>query len=257
MSKMSVSYWGSKKKLRGAIADAICECNASYYYEPFCGMAYVGMELLRRETTLKKHFWSDLDKNIVVYWKALRRGWLPRPLVLRQSSYTSMKHSKAFSPQKSFYGYHLGWGGSFFLGKKPTADKNTPRRLQATVRRVGSDAAVLRRNKVQISCKSHTGLKPLPDSVIYCDPPYLSTKKSKCYFSEQQMAELWESMHNWLQKGCIVFLSASKMPTCPPHLKLRKVNQWRVVNNTTTIISKAPKYRTELLLSVSLRKGVK
>ena len=81
---MSLSYWGSKKKLASRIADVLREeTGRTAYYEPFCGMASVGVEMLPYFRTA---VWSDADANVVLYWRAVQRGWLPsvRPITQAQ-----------------------------------------------------------------------------------------------------------------------------------------------------------------------------
>ena len=80
---MSVAYWGSKKRFASQIADWICEYAANSgrgretYYEPFCGMASVGMEVLKRGCFSKVVF-SDSNGDVITYWKGVKSGWLPR-----------------------------------------------------------------------------------------------------------------------------------------------------------------------------------
>ena len=61
---------------------------------------------------------SDVNDTIAVFFKALKRGWLPTTNKPTQQQWVAYKKSKAVSAQKSFIGYTLGFGGQYFGGAR-------------------------------------------------------------------------------------------------------------------------------------------
>ena len=147
---MSLAYWGSKKRLAADIADALCADaprRPFVYYEPFCGMASVGMELLRRGDCTSQQHWSDADADVVAYWQHVKRGWLPPTRPVSQAEYERMRRTtlarrkrsdrrSASPPTHVFYGLQVGWGGHMFLGRSPAASINKRSHLERVRERV-------------------------------------------------------------------------------------------------------------------------
>lgn len=260
---MSIGYWGSKKRFAKDIVDVLCRFAGTdvILYEPFCGMASVGMEALRRRC-FKKVVFSDANENVIVYWHGLAEGWLPseRPLTVQQ--WTRLKQSQTPSVQRSFYGFDLGYGGHFLAGRSPCDSMNHRTHFQNARKRLGEATDLLRRNGRLWSFqqRSYATLRPRPGSVIYCDPPYSivttdgGVNNRNQHFSKAQMDELWHCIRDWLGNGCNVFLSSARKPYVPPDLCAKTVQRWDVPNNIQ-ISKRGSGRRTELLLHVTRRGG--
>lgn len=254
---MSLAYWGSKKKLSSPIADILCSVGGEGrdYYEPFCGMASVGVEVMRCDV-FRRMTWCDLDPNIVRYWNGVRRGWLPPTTPITQSYWDELRATSRPSMARCFYGYHFGWGGHFLAGKTLVRDKNTEHHLTNVRDRIREVGTLMRsqENRLHLDQCSFRSLRPRRGSVIYCDPPYVRTdggSNQTRHFTTDDMNQLWDCMRRWIrQDGCIVFLSASERPKPPRDMSLTTVGKWEVYNNTASIRPHAPRTRSELLLLV-------
>ena len=244
---MSLAYWGSKKKLASRIADVLADAadGRTVYHEPFCGMASVGLEALPRFRT---SVWSDVHADVVLYWRAVQRGWLPSTRPLTQAQWDAYRASARPSVARSFYGFHFGWGGHFLTGRTLVRDKNTEAHLRGVRERVRVAGEAMRDHRVRVEHAAYWELRP-KRAVVYCDPPYVGENSGR-HFRPEDMARLWDCMRVWLRDGCAVFLSASERPRAPPGLRLDVVAQWTVYNNTASINPHAPRHRHELLLRV-------
>ena len=253
---MSVGYWGSKKRQATDIVDILCTHadGRRAYYEPFCGMASVGVEALRREC-FPKMTWSDVNEDVIVYWTAVRDGWKPKngePIT--QELWDRFKSTKKSSPQRSFYGFDLGWGGNLLAGKTPTASMNTEGHLSRARKRVIEAGELLRKagSKLRIEQKACDDLRPTPGSVIYCDPPYVAKGAINKNIDEDAMQHIWDCLAAWIRDDCIVYLSAATKPKVPPNLKLTTVRTWTILNRMQTATLGYPCTRKEYLYRVTL-----
>lgn len=266
---MSLAYWGSKKRLAADIADALCADaprRPFVYYEPFCGMASVGMELLRRGDCTSAQHWSDADADVVAYWQHVKRGWLPPTRPVSQSEYERMRRTtlarrkrsdrrSASPPTHVFYGLQVGWGGHMFLGRSPAASMNKRTHLERVRERVRAAGALLREAGAahRVARRSFETLTPARGSVVYCDPPYVRAdgKAAHRHFSADDMAAFWACARRWVvERGCRVYLSASVLPAVPLGLRATVVRRWTVMNRSATG-NAGPKTRAELLVRVT------
>ena len=263
---MSLAYWGSKKKLATRIADVLCEEHPGdkfEYYEPFCGMAHVGIELLKRKCTSSSH-WSDANVDVIKYWLAVKRGWLPPTKAVTDAEWTRMKghgsarHSRSRKRSKGsrrsssaspthrtsrplshiFYGFQLGWGGHMLNGRTPGDYLNNEPHLKRVRERVKETAPLL--SSVDIKHALFQDVRPSKGSVIYCDPPYIRSdgKAQGRHFLHSDMDLMWACLGRWIRdRKCDVYLSASEKPKLPPGLRAVVVRTWSVMNRTTTINS--------------------
>ena len=256
---MSLAYWGSKRRFANEIADVLCgHAGAPMYYEPFCGMASVGLELVRRGC-FTRMLWSDSSEDVVVYWQALQRGWLPQTHPLTQTQWDGLKRTRSASPRRSFYGFHMGYGGQLLLGRSPTADMNRSAPLQRVRERLKEAAALLRTSRVALTVERLPceALRPHKHSVIYCDPPYAvrgggRTTSDPKHSSAGAMGKIWECIERWvLRHACVVYLSAAReAPEPPASLRLVRVKEWTILNRMQTSKLGAAQYRKELLFRV-------
>lgn len=258
---MSIGYWGSKKRFASEIVDVLERHGGKRVtlYEPFCGMASVGMEALRRDVFRKVAF-TDVNENVVAYWHGVARGWLPSGKPLTDAEWSTLKASTRPSVRRSFYGFHLGFGGHFLAGRFPCADMNRPSYQERARERLRTAFNMLkeRSGAWEVALLRYEDLRPSKNSVIYCDPPYVVSTTDggranrKQHFSENEMARLWECMRRWIaERGCVVFLSAARPPKPPRGVRLTVVKKWEVSNRIQTSKTGSGR-RTEVLLRVTL-----
>lgn len=262
---MSIAYWGSKKRFASEIADVLCAHGAPSrtLYEPFCGMASVGMAVLERGCFRRVAF-SDASADVIAYWRGVAGGWLPDTKPLSQGAWTELRASRkraAPSPRRSFYGYSLGFGGHFLAGKRPCRSLNHKGFLSRVRERIRAAAALLRaeRGRWSFDCRPYERLAPARGSVIYCDPPYVvhttsgGASNPGQHFTDAEMAALWERMRGWIRdRGCVVFLSAARLPPAPRGMYLEVEREWRTRNRIQTSKTGAGS-RAETLVRVRVR----
>ena len=245
-----ISYWGSKKKIARDIAEVLCAEGRAAYCEPFVGMASVGLEVLDCFEDVQ---WSDASPDVVRLLTAVQRGWLPSARPLSEAEWRSLREARP-SAARSFYGFHFGWGGHFLAGRSLPSDKNTSKSLLRVRERLREASGRMR--GVRIRCLPFWDVVPPLASVVYCDPPYVRSdgKAEARHFAPSDMARLWDVLEAWIRdRGCVVFLSASEVPTPPRgRLRLRVVRSWWVYNNTVSMNALAPRHRREHLLRVRL-----
>lgn len=267
---MSVGFWGSKKRFATDIADHLClegrRKGSSSFYEPFCGMASVSLEVVRRGGkgchSFRSVVMGDKDENVVEYWKGVKRGWLPSPSPLSVAKWSSFKkRGSPPSPARSFYGFDLGFGGKFLAGRRPNPSMNHETHLSRARERVEEASSLLRKGNVTILQQDFRSLRPERGSVLYCDPPYSSsttdggTVNRSQHFSEKDMADFWDAVRRWISLRCSVFLSASRLPSVPNDLRLLLVQEWTISNRIQTSKRGTPRKRKERLLLVEKNVG--
>ena len=104
---MPLPYHAGKTRLAPHISNIIfkkIKKNPSIkkYAEPFSGMMRVGIKVMEddKDKIFKKYMFSDVNDTIAVFFKALKRGWLPNTNVPTQQQWVAYKKSKAVSAQK-------------------------------------------------------------------------------------------------------------------------------------------------------------
>lgn len=259
---MSLAYWGSKRRFAREIADVVCAHASSThrdYYEPFCGMASVGVEVLRRGCFVGHKVWSDASPDVVAYWRGLQRGWLPSGGALSQTQWDGLRRERTASPRRSFYGFHLGYGGQFLAGRSPNADLNRPAPMQRVRERLKATAALLQSQNGRLVIEQRTcdAVRPRKHSVVYCDPPYVleegKPNSNRKHVDARAMDAIWKCLHRWVvDDHCIVYLSASRQAPArmPVSLRLVLVKEWTVLNRMQQSKRGVAHYRKELLFRV-------
>jgi hypothetical protein len=56
---------------------------------------------------------SDINKDIILMWKAVQKGWKP-PLKCSKKCYDDLKKSNTYSAKRGFIGSAASWAGIFF-----------------------------------------------------------------------------------------------------------------------------------------------
>ena len=202
-----------------------------YYAEPFSGMARVGIRVMEddREKVFKKYMFSDVNDTIAVFFKALKRGWLPTTNVPTQQQWVAHKKSKAVSAQKSFIRYALGFGGQYFGGAKV--------RIYRDNKYFARNFLVSKRNYLQKLKPYFTSSKysfkqksvfdlDFKNTIIYCDPPYVATAyRAKKIWDKEKEKRFWNTIKKWLEpsKKNIVILSNSKRTMQMKGLRIKKI----------------------------------
>lgn len=201
------------------------------YAEPFSGMARVGVRVMEddKDKVFKKYMFSDVNDTIAVFFKALKRGWLPNTNVPTQQQWVAYKKSKAVSAQKSFIGYTLGFGGQYFGGARVREYRDNKKfaanYLESKRRYLKKLKPYFTSSKYSFKQKSVFDLD-FKNTVIYCDPPYVATAyRAKKIWDKEKEKRFWNTIKKWLEpsKKNIVILSNSKRTMQMKGLRIKKI----------------------------------
>lgn len=202
---------GGKSKLARELSNVILSrtTEREFYLEPFVGGASMFSKMA------PQFQWSvagDAHPDLILMWNAvLFEGWEP-PTEVSREQYTTLKYSSP-SAERGFVGFGGSFGGRWFEGyaKGGFTSTGSPRNHQAE-----SARAVLRIRDSLVNSNigffrpwSFEKWSPLPGTVIYCDPPYESTKK---YAPDFNSDTFWKTARGWANRGCKVFVSEYEAP---------------------------------------------
>ena len=239
---MPLPYHAGKSKLAKTISKIVYKKlkenpSIKNYAEPFSGMARVGIQVMLddKDKLFKKYIFSDVNPTITVLFKELHKGWLPNTRPITQEKWEKYKKNKTPSAQKSFVGYTLGFGGQYFGGSKPGANKESDKTHTLTE----WSEIILKRKKEYLkylqpyftSSKFVYKEKSVFDldyknTIIYCDPPYVATAfRAKKIWNTEKEKKLWNTIKKWLEpsKNNVVILSNSKRTNKTKGLKVKKI----------------------------------
>jgi site-specific DNA-adenine methylase len=215
------AYHGGKQRIGKKLAKVITEKSIGIsedenwdikgYCEPFCGMLGVYQHVLKmfEEADYKlKYKAGDINKNVVMMWKAAQKGWKP-PIKISEKKYNQLKKSSP-SALRGYAGYQYSFGGQFFEGYAPKYGKNPDStRASNNVNKIATEL-----KKVKFFNKSYKYFSGLKGYVIYCDPPYEQTD-SRFYGESKKTAfdtkEFWEWCRKMSEEN-LIFVSSYKTP---------------------------------------------
>ncbi len=234
---MPLPYHAGKTNLAPHISKLIFKkakdnAHIKKYAEPFSGMARVGVKVMEddKNKVFKKYMFSDVNDTIAVFFKALKRGWLPNTNPPSQQQWVAYKKSKAVSAQKSFIGYSLGFGGQYFGGAQVRQRKGTVRNFAAKY--LISKRKYLQKLKPYFTSSKYSFRQKsvfdldFRNTIIYCDPPYVATAyRAKKIWDKEKEKRFWQTVKKWLEpsKKNIVILSNSKRTMQMKGLRIKKI----------------------------------
>lgn len=202
------AYQGGKKKIGKQIATILkqVEKDLGYnnldYFEPFCGMCGV---LTHMNDGNRKIVANDLNKDIILMWKAVQEGWLPEYKQLTKEEYEDLKTQES-SKERGFYGVTHGYNNEFLGGYRK--HNNTFDYIKLGI----NGLKKCNINNVIFNNETYINFKP-KNKLIYCDPPYKGNLFYRNeYFSKSFDYNLfWKTMREW-SKDNIVIISEYNAP---------------------------------------------
>lgn len=201
------TYGGGKAKIGKEIYEVITKVQEKIgyqgvYFEPFCGMLGVGIHFAQDG---QKIIANDLNKDIIMMWKALQKGWEP-PRTCSRKKYEQLKYSNVHSAERGFLGIACAYSGIFFAGYRPKNEKQNYL--------LNSRNSILDMKKwlkqFKFYSKDYREFKP-KNMTIYCDPPYKDNKFKSQYFDDFDHNEFWNTMRKW-SKDNLVLISEYTAP---------------------------------------------
>lgn len=198
-----MAYQGGKARIGKEIADQLLRYEAHWgkhnlpYLEPFFGFGGVARWIV---PTGRPVYGSDLNKDIILMWKALQRGWIPPRHVTREQ-HARLRHAP-HSALRGYVGMVWSYRGGWFNGY------NRGFRAEAQRQKLLNLASEFR--KVHFSFGSYERLKP-KGMLIYCDPPYAGTTGFRGAGASFDSQKFWETMRRWSRNN-LVIVSEYKAP---------------------------------------------
>lgn len=201
-----MQYNGGKKKIAKYIAEIVNKNNPQVYWEPFCGMASVGLLV-----TAPTKIFSDADQAIVSVLQACQEGY-EFPTSLSEEEYRAAKLLPPTNPIHGFakYGCSFGgkpWGGYARNSSKRDYTNEAFKKLKDLKDRfAGSGLAVFQFSCIQVTQETQP---PENCDTIYLDPPYAGTARVGAGIPMQDW--FWSWAEN-LAKNHNVFVSEYNAP---------------------------------------------
>lgn len=191
-------YYGGKSKISVDIVSTIERLtDVRTIYEPFCGGCSVTLTLALRGWTV---YPSDFNAALVNCINKAIEGWLPETAPWEEA----LKLPDT-DPRKAFTGIFCSYSGFWFKRFEPSLVPGSITTLRAT-------ASHLRRRGILLTHAHYLkAFEAIPDgSIVYCDPPYSSTKEG--YENIFDHAMFVNDVKKLASRGCKVFISEYSAP---------------------------------------------
>lgn len=209
-------YQGSKAKIAKHFLPIITKHlnGDNFYFEPFMG----GCNVIDK-VDYKNKVGLDINRYVVDMWNAFKCGQLP-PKEVSKEEYERLKQM-AKSPSYAtddlswligYVGNACSYGSSWFNGyahyNKLKKEDHILEAYNGTVKQIGRFKHL--GSTLFIHCDYNEYKDYPPNSVIYCDPPYQSTKGYKSDFDHESF---WEWVRKMSQEGHYVYVSEYNAPS--------------------------------------------
>lgn len=197
-------YMGGKARISKEIASIIAnrKQNRTICVEPFMGGCNVTIQLAQ---IFDRVYAYDLREDLVLMRKALADGWIP-PTEINEVDYKALRHAES-SPLRGFAGTACSFGGTWFGGYARDIKNNN---YAAIGCRVTKKETALMPNVVFAQGNFLENIPIVPNSVLYCDPPYASTSGYKQGKFDHDL--FWNQVRVWVASGAIAFVSEQIAP---------------------------------------------
>jgi site-specific DNA-adenine methylase len=218
-----MSYQGGKQKLGKRIYKVIDTLEEFFMYdkkltylEPFVGFCGV-IKHFGAEND-RKLIGCDKNKDIILMWKALQKGWKP-PITCTKKRYDELRYSKHHSAERGFIGIACSFSGIFFVGYRGTQTFKPTSSSKRSQPKIVKSASMTSRSLLKITDKiqnvnfkicDYESINP-KNMLIYCDPPYKLNKYQQSEFFNFDSEKFWSIMRKW-SKNNIVIISERIAP---------------------------------------------
>jgi DNA adenine methylase len=178
------------------------------YVEPFLGGANI---MCRVPHDQGPRIGSDINPYMIAFLKSLSLGWKP-PNYVDEKTYNAIRRKpKEYPPELvGFVGTGCSFG-SQWLGPYVKDDDSGVHRAKLSSANALRDAPGLKGAAFVVS--TYDALAIPPNSIVYCDPPYVNTAGYMDEHQEQWRAyKFWRWADKMVDEGHTVFVSEYKDP---------------------------------------------
>lgn len=191
-------YCGSKRRfMKDLLPILMKDCDGeTFFYDLFGG----GMNVVS-EIPLKNKVAVDLNKYVIALWQEVQKhGVTYLPQSLNEKTYNQIKE-EYINNKPSYCDYMIGYvgtccsfGGSWFNGYARYNEKKKEDHIKEAYNGLKKQYETFKNlDSTLFIHNSYSNIKLLPNSIVYCDIPYMSTKKYETDFNHK---EFWE----WARK---------------------------------------------------------
>lgn len=210
-----MKYMGGKfflcKEISKVMKSLVPPTEVDLYLEPFCGALNV-LKLMNEDYQC---FASDYHPDLIQLWKEVQNDTFIPPENVDLEFYEECKKLESPSSLKAFVGFNMSFGGKYYSGY---ADKYKKEKKEDFLGEAKNSLKKMKGkiNDVEFQCLSYDSLKP-NNSLIYCDPPYGSTKFPIRYRTDTKHYDIfdndkfWSKVREW-SKDNYVFISETTAP---------------------------------------------
>ena len=154
---------------------------------------------------------NDINHELISLFKAVQNGYEP-PDKVTEDEYNHMKHNQDLYPDhlKGFVSFACSFGGKRWDSYARGFNSSSP----LTYPECGKKNIMKNKHKmkgVSLYSGDYKKLTIPPNSLIYCDPPYLNNKYLQNKYFKFDTDEFWKIMRRW-SKDNIVIISEYKAP---------------------------------------------
>ena len=220
-----MKYMGSKarhaKEILNVIFSEVNRVSAgrTSWVEPFVG----GANMIDKVPKGLRRYGNDINSDLIALFQGVQDGsYIPPDEVLEQE-YKEARHGDVRPAHRAFVGIGCSYSGKWFGGyARGNTNNGDPRNycLESKKNLLAQDI-----EGVVFTSGDYQKMEIPPNSIIYCDPPYVGTTKYKDDFDHESF---WRWCKEQNQKGHLVFVSEY---TAPPDWKCIWEKQ---VNNSLT-----------------------
>lgn len=177
--EINMQYFGGKSKLADQISgylNGVIQPGQSYY-EPFCGSLNVSCRIHASRIHI-----SDSHYELIQMWlQAFRHGVDSFPNTVSEGQYIDARDNPLTPGYlKGFIGFGCSFGGKYFGGYARDSRNGGVNFATVAKRAILKKVDHMMINfsdqpddaTLRISCAPYSDILPVPNSVIYCDPPY-------------------------------------------------------------------------------------
>jgi DNA adenine methylase len=152
---------------------------------------------------------ADINPYMVALHNALAIGWVPPDTMDEKTYFSIKKNPKKYPPELvGLVGPSCSFGSTWFGGGYIKDDGT---RWNGAKRRCAEEAPLLK--GATFVCSSFDLLAIPPNSLVYCDPPYVGTQGYVSEFQQDWRAyKFWQWADKMVEEGHIVFVSEYKGP---------------------------------------------
>ena len=213
INRIRMKYMGSKRRIVSEILPLMLANRkpGQTFIDAFCG----GCHVIEKVPGEYKRIANDNNRYLVAMLEALTETTWSPPTSISRDFYNDVRSSYYADDGRfsdalvGWVGYVASWNGRFFDGGYSGIGKNGRDYVAEQIRNIQAQLPSLK--GIEWRYGSYDSIEIPPESLIYCDPPYLGCKTypTSAHFD-------YEAFYDWCRdraaEGHTVFVSEYQMP---------------------------------------------